>query len=82
MTRTPWDGNSGGGLKKKCPPWEVGMDIFWNYTILSRYFPGGGSLCTSSPWSPDSGMKRSHCHSILESLLKGLLGGGDIATII
>ena len=62
-----------GGLKRG------GMDIFWNYTILSRNFPGGGSLCTSSPWSPDSGMKRPHCRSILESLLKGLLGGGDTA---
>ena len=72
----------GGGSKEKVPSVEVGMDIFWNYTILSRYFPGGDSLYTSSPWSPDSGMKRSHCHSILESLLKGLLGEGDTAIII
>ena len=23
----------GGGLRQKCPPWEEGMDIFWNYTL-------------------------------------------------
>ena len=22
----------GGCLRQKCPPWERGMDIFWNYT--------------------------------------------------
>ena len=25
-------GGGGGCLRQKCPPWERGMDIFWNYT--------------------------------------------------
>ena len=35
MIITPWNENSragGGCLRQKCPPWERGMDIFWNYT--------------------------------------------------
>ena len=69
-----WTFQGGGGSKAKVPSVGGGIDIFWNYTILSRYFPGGGSLCTSSPWNPDGGMKRPHCHSILESLLTGYRG--------
>ena len=26
----------GWGLKQKCPMWEGGMDIFWNYTIFAK----------------------------------------------